>query len=580
MYKVAPGLRSALAALLLLPTLAFADAKVPVVVLYFDNNTTTREYDVLQKGLADMLITDLSASEQLQVVEREKLESLVGELKLQKSKFFDAATARKVGQLVGARYAVTGAFAAFEPEVRLDVRLLEVETSKVVSSQSVRGAKDKFFDLEAELVQKFLGGLKATLPARGGEKPVGAADFKAAVVFSESLDASDQGDIKAASTKMASVVRDAPDFTLARSRYKQLLERLRNLGKKREGALSQEEKDLVAGMDKAIAQYAGRVLKGTEVETYFCYRAMRTAYLLWKLEQSVGPASGPLQFRAANKAQRAEAAQWVRAIYENETALIEDAIQNHGTLQYENHALSCPMALHRANSKDFYRLKPLGIPWYAMPGVHPGERTAQLVEFAVNGIYTRAHFDEDAEEYPQVRVLPTLITLEPAAGPKLLKMLEVAKKHLELPMSRSVEQETLKLEAARAGLLLRLERREEAIATLQSFLEKYPKSRAYKGVESMVEGLLGASELAKSQSDAIAACTADEKTMRQEFDRRFDADGAASAKELLSKIPDSCAARKKAVSVAVWNAAERGDCGTVKALATAADDAAARGLCE
>jgi TolB-like protein len=575
-------LRQLLVALLwLCPALALADTRVPVVVLYFDNNTANREYDVLRKGLADMLITDLSASQQLQVVEREKLESLVGELKLQKSKFFDAATARKVGQMVGARYAVTGAFAAFDPELRLDVRLLEVETSKVVASQSVRGAKDKLFDLEAELVQKFLGGLKATLPASGGEKVVGAADFKAAVSFSESLDAADQGDLKAASTKMANVVRDAPDFTLARARYKQLLEKLRSLGKKRDTALSDEEKDLVAGMDKAISKLGGRVLKGTDVETYFCYRAMRTAYLLWKLEQAAGAASGPLEYRAASKASKAEVAQWVKAIYENEVALIEDAVQNHNTLQYENHALSCPMALHRADSKDFYRLKPLGIPWYAMPGVHPAERTAQLVEFAVNGTFTRAHFDEDAEQYPRVKVLPTLVTLEPATAPKLLKLLEVAKKHLELPVSRSVESETLKLEASRAGLLLRLTRREEAIASLQSFLEKFPKSRSYKGVESIVEGLLGVSVRAQAQADAIIGCRSDDRTLREEIDRRFDADGLAGAKELLGKIPASCAARKKAWSVAAWNAAQRGDCGAVKELAANADDvAAARALCE
>jgi TolB-like protein len=570
-----------LALLFLSPALALADTRVPVVVLYFDNNTANREYDVLQKGLADMLITDLSASQQLQVVEREKLETLVGELKLQNSKFFDAATARKVGQMVGARYAVTGAFTAFDPELRLDVRLLEVETSKVVASQSVRGAKDKLFDLEAELVQKFLGGLKATLPASGGEKVVGAADFKAAVSFSESLDAADQGDLKAASTKMASVVRDAPDFTLARARYKQLLERLRSLGKKRDTALSDEEKDLVTGMDKAISKLGGKVLKGTDVETYFCYRAMRTAYLLWKLEQAASAVSGPLEYRTASKANKAEVAHWVKAIYENEVALIEDAVQNHNTLQYENHALSCPMALHRADSKDFYRLKPLGIPWYAMPGVHPAERTAQLVEFAVNGTFTRAHFDEDADQYPRVKVLPTLVTLEPATVPKLLKLLEVAKKHLELPMSRSVESETLKLEASRAGLLLRLSRREEAIASLQSFLEKFPKSRSYKGVESIVEGLLGASVRAQTQADAIIACRSDDRTLREEIDRRFDADGLAGAKELLGKIPESCASRKKAWSVAVWNAAQRGDCGAVKELAPSADDAAAaRGLCE
>ena len=448
-------MRALTLALLLLATPALAN-KVAVVVLYFDNNTPNRDYDVLQKGLADMLITDLSASDQLQVVEREKLESLVGELKLQKSKYFDAATAQKVGKMVGAKYAVTGAFAAFDPEMRLDVRLLEVDTSKVVASQSVRGGKDKLFDLEAELVQKFLANLKATLPASGG-RASGTGNFNAALNFSQSLDASDQGDLKAASTKMASVVRDAPDFSLAKSRYKQLLERLRAAGKKREGVLTEEEKDLVKGMDENIKKFSGQVLKGIDVETYFCYRAMRTGYLLWKLEQVLGPASGPLGYRAATKANRAEVARWVKDIYENETALIEDAVKNHQTLQYMNHALSCGMSFYRANKGvDFYRLKPLGIPWSQMPNIHPGERTAQLVEFAVNGNWERAKFDDEQDELPEVKALPTQVTLEAATAPKLMKLLDAAKKHLELPMSRSVETETLKLEGARAALLLRL----------------------------------------------------------------------------------------------------------------------------
>lgn len=575
-------MRALVAALLFAPALAAADSRVPVVVLYFDNNSASREYDVLQKGLADMLITDLSASDQLQVVEREKLESLLGELKLQRSKFFDAATARKVGQLVGARYAVTGAFSAFDPELRLDVRLLEVETSKVVGSASVRGRREKFFDLEAELVKKFLEGLKARLPAAGG-RASGQADFAAALAYSQGLDSADSGDLKAASTKLAAVVRDAPDFSLARARYKQLLERLRAAGKKREGALSEEETALVEGMDKAIAALAGKVLKGTEVETYFCYRAMRTAYLLWKLEQALGPASGPLGYRAASKAARADAAKWARAVWDNEAALIDDALKNHGTLQYDNHALSCPMALHRAGSKDFYRLKPLGIPWYPMPGVHPGERTAALAGFATNGTFTRARFDEDEGELPQVRALPTLVTLDEKLGPKLLSMLETARKHLALPMSRSVETETLKLEAARAALLLRLGRREEAIATLQSFLEKFPKSRAYKGVEGLVEGLLGVSEKASKAAEAVAACRADEASMRDEVDRRFDAEGPKAVAELWGKVPDACAAKKKLAAVAAWHAAVRGDCAAVKSLAAGAapdEVASALGACE
>src|SRR5690348_5765817 len=66
---------------LLLALLSSTATPRPVVtVLYFDNNTNDRSYDVLQKGLADMLITDLSAVEAIQVVERAKLDQLIREL--------------------------------------------------------------------------------------------------------------------------------------------------------------------------------------------------------------------------------------------------------------------------------------------------------------------------------------------------------------------------------------------------------------------------------------------------------------------------------------------------------------------
>jgi TolB-like protein len=115
-----------LLAIILLGTPAAAAERVTVAVLYFDNNSPDREYDVLQKGLADMLVTDLSQVDSLQVVERDKLQKLVDELKLQRSKFFDPSTAQQLGKGIGARYAVTGALAAIEPRMRIDVRVIEV----------------------------------------------------------------------------------------------------------------------------------------------------------------------------------------------------------------------------------------------------------------------------------------------------------------------------------------------------------------------------------------------------------------------------------------------------------------------
>ena len=48
-----------------------------VAVSYFDNTSNLEKFNPLSKGLADMLITDLSNIKSINIVEREKLESLI-----------------------------------------------------------------------------------------------------------------------------------------------------------------------------------------------------------------------------------------------------------------------------------------------------------------------------------------------------------------------------------------------------------------------------------------------------------------------------------------------------------------------
>src|SRR5882724_7355772 len=101
-----------MAPLTLLCLLAAADPARPVIsVLYFDNKSTNADLDVMRKGLADMIVTDLVAWDGVTVVERDRLEAVLAELKLQSSKKLDAATAVKVGKLIGAQYYLTGAMA-------------------------------------------------------------------------------------------------------------------------------------------------------------------------------------------------------------------------------------------------------------------------------------------------------------------------------------------------------------------------------------------------------------------------------------------------------------------------------------
>ena len=84
-------------------SISLADSKT-VAISYFDNTSGTEEYNPLSKGLADMLITDLSIVRSLRIVEREKLESLLKEIDLGEGKFIDPNTAQKLGKGLGTGY--------------------------------------------------------------------------------------------------------------------------------------------------------------------------------------------------------------------------------------------------------------------------------------------------------------------------------------------------------------------------------------------------------------------------------------------------------------------------------------------
>ena len=77
--------------LLFIFSISLAETKT-VAISYFDNTSGTKEYDPLSKGLADMLITDLSNVKSLKIVEREKLESLLKEIELGDGKFINPNT--------------------------------------------------------------------------------------------------------------------------------------------------------------------------------------------------------------------------------------------------------------------------------------------------------------------------------------------------------------------------------------------------------------------------------------------------------------------------------------------------------
>lgn len=110
-----------------------------VAVSYFDNTSGIKEYDPLSKGLADMLITDLSNVKSIQIIERENLESLLKEIELGESKFIDKSTAQKLGMGLGANYMLTGSYLIMGNTMRLDARLVDVGTGEVSMGEEITG---------------------------------------------------------------------------------------------------------------------------------------------------------------------------------------------------------------------------------------------------------------------------------------------------------------------------------------------------------------------------------------------------------------------------------------------------------
>jgi TolB-like protein len=210
----------ALAALTLLSARhARADETKPTVaVLYFDYSGKDPDLGVLKKGLAQMLISDLASLDGVRLVERDRLEEVLAELKLGASGKVDQATAAKVGKLLGARYLVLGGYFDLMQQLRADARVVEVETGKVIDSTGAGGKQDDFIGIE----QKLSGELARILSTKthatikpSPVKPPAKLGTKTALRYARALDAIDHKDKPTAKKELAAVVKEQPDFRLA-----------------------------------------------------------------------------------------------------------------------------------------------------------------------------------------------------------------------------------------------------------------------------------------------------------------------------------------------------------------------------
>lgn len=202
---------------------AAQDARPGVAVLAFENGGSygrdREDYEALRRGIAGMLIGELSRNPNLRLVERSDAQRLLDEQTLGAAGRVDAGTAARLGRMVGARYMITGTFIDLYGEFRLDARVIDVETGEILrsvrSDPQVRDVKQLYQAIqslaERIVTETNLPALPPTVQAVAREVPTEALSL-----YSRALLYEDRGDLARAIEYYERALRVFPDFTEAR----------------------------------------------------------------------------------------------------------------------------------------------------------------------------------------------------------------------------------------------------------------------------------------------------------------------------------------------------------------------------
>lgn len=119
-----------------------ASEKSSLAVMYFQNIADPQDKDHTGDMLADLLITSLSQSKELEVISRERLYDIQKEFNAE-SRVIAPDMATKVAQRAGVTTMLLGSILQNEPTMAVTARIIDVQSGKILSSVRVIGYSPK-----------------------------------------------------------------------------------------------------------------------------------------------------------------------------------------------------------------------------------------------------------------------------------------------------------------------------------------------------------------------------------------------------------------------------------------------------
>ena len=195
-------------------------AKPSIAVLYFENNTGDAELDWLRTALTDMLVTDLSQSPEIEVLTTDRLYQILRDMNRLDERITSFDVVQEVAERGGVSSVLLGSFVKAGENIRISVRLQEVESGKVLTTEKVEGVGESSIfpmvdDLTRRIKNRFEIPEAADTTLDRDLKDVTTSSLEAYRSYAEGLELFDRGKQEESVSHFEKAVVADPAFAMA-----------------------------------------------------------------------------------------------------------------------------------------------------------------------------------------------------------------------------------------------------------------------------------------------------------------------------------------------------------------------------
>ena len=188
-----------------------------VAVMPFGYTGANEEIRPLSRGFAQLIVTDLARSRQLRVLERERMQAMLDEMRLSEQGRTDPQSAARSGRMLRASRVVQGSLTDQDNVLRATGAVVDVNTAGVAPGADAALPLNRLFDMEKVFVFDLFNSMGITLSeaerAAINQRPT--QNLQAFLAWSRGLEAEDRGDYVGAQDFYNQAVRLDPSFSAA-----------------------------------------------------------------------------------------------------------------------------------------------------------------------------------------------------------------------------------------------------------------------------------------------------------------------------------------------------------------------------